>query len=190
MILELDTELYKQLKEFKPSNNQIIFITLVLNENQNNHQDVMLLLSQVDDTEIQDLINKDLIAKKTNKKSIAYEATQKLLDIIIEKKDRFAQFYDLYPVYVTRPDGTKGFLRANKQKCKKEYNHIVGKSNTMHEHLLECLSHETSQKLMQGKLGYMKTMWKWLVNREWEIYEEQIKSESQPNIQAYGTELM
>lgn len=36
----------------------------------------------------------------------------------------FNEFYEVFPVYVTRPDGTKGFLRANINKCRKEYNRI------------------------------------------------------------------
>ena len=35
----------------------------------------------------------------------------------------------------------------------------------------------------------MKTMWKWLTNSEWEIYEEQMK-DKQVKEELYGTELI
>lgn len=60
MILELDTSL---LKKFNISINQLVFINLVLSENQNNHQDVHELLSRVSDEEIQDLIQRNLIVE-------------------------------------------------------------------------------------------------------------------------------
>ena len=74
----------------------------------------------------------------------------------------FDMFYDQFPVYVMRPDGTKGFLRANVNKCRKEYNRIVGKSKAMHEHIMDCLKYEIDERMRTGKIGYMKTMWKWL----------------------------
>ena len=96
-------------------------------------------------------------------------------------------------MYVTRPDGTKGFLRANINKCRKEYNRIVGKSKAMHEHLIKCLQFEIDNKMLTGKLGYMKTMWKWLTQREWEVMEEMMQEEdnvSQQNIYGYGTRII
>ena len=35
---------------------------------------------------------------------------------------------------------------------------------------------EISNKMSQGKLSYMKTMWKWLVDHQWEEIEEEILS--------------
>jgi hypothetical protein len=42
---------------------------------------------------------------------------------------------------------------------------------------------------MTGKLGYFKTMWKWLTQREWEVIEEQ-QQYNEGNTQitdSYGT---
>ena len=88
-----------------------------------------------------------------------------------------------------RPDGTKGFLRSNINKCRNEYKKIVGKSRAMHEHILECLKFEVSSKMMTGKLGYFKTMWKWLTQREWEVIEEQLQYEQGETVNeiSYGT---
>lgn len=54
----------------------------------------------------------------------------------------------------------------------------------MHEHILSCLRYEIDDKLQTGKIGYMKTMWKWLTQHEWECYEEQINE--QQNTELYG----
>lgn len=103
----------------------------------------------------------------------------------------FDTFYDQFPVYVIRPDGTKGFLRANVNKCRKEYNRIVGKSKAMHEHIMDCLRYEIDDKMRTGKMGYMKTMWKWLTQHEWETFEEQMKLDDyQPNTYNYGTDII
>lgn len=43
--------------------------------------------------------------------------------------------------------------------------------------------------MLTGKIGYMKTMWKWLTQHEWETYEEQMKVEEPVISNSYGTEL-
>lgn len=58
MILELDTSL---LNKFSISINQLVFISLVLNDNQINNQDIHELLSRVNEEEIQDLIQRNII---------------------------------------------------------------------------------------------------------------------------------
>ena len=188
MIIELDTSLLDKIENL--SINQLVLLTLVKDENQKTNQSVSTLLSRVEETDIQGLIDKNLITVENTENSTIYKPTEKLNSLLKPEKAWFDEFYELFPIYVVRPDGTKGFLRTNVNKCRQQYNRVTGKSIAMHQHIMDCLKHEVDTKLMQGKLGYMKTMWKWLVNREWEIYEEQIKSESQPNIQAYGTELM
>ena len=118
-------------------------------------------------------------------KSFPFDIYPEMKDI--PKNDWFDEFYEVFPVYVTRPDGTKGFLRSNLNKCRKEYNRIVGKSRAMHEHLLNCLNWEINNKMMTGKLGYMKTMWKWLTQQEWESLEEQMQYEQEGG--SYGYQL-
>ena len=98
----------------------------------------------------------------------------------------FDEFYEVFPVYVTRPDGTKGFLRANVNKCRKEYNKIIGKSKAMHDHIMDCLKFELQDKVTTGKMIYMQTMWKWLVQHGWEYYEDRVKEET-IKTEAYGT---
>ena len=186
MILEIDTAFLDRIPEIK-SINQLVFINLVLNENQNNNQDIHKLLSLVSESDIQDLKDKGLVSIETDPNgNQIVSKTIKLIELLKEDKTMFDQFYEVFPVYVTRPDGTKGFLRANINKCRKEYNLIVGKSKAMHEHIMDCLKFEVSDKMMTGKLGYMKTMWKWLTQHEWEAIEDQMNL-TQPNYTPYGT---
>ena len=57
--------------------------------------------------------------------------------------------------------------------------------------LLKCLKYDISTKTMQGKLAYMKTMWKWLTTCEWEVFDEQMNNEeiTSQNNDIYGTKL-
>jgi hypothetical protein len=42
-----------------------------------------------------------------------------------------------------------------------------------------------------GKLGYMKTMWKWITNREWEILADEREFEKQQKVEdPYGSKLL
>lgn len=188
MILELDTSL---LKKFNISINQLVFINLVLSENQNNHQDVHELLSRVSDEEIQDLIQRNIIVETITDDNKIYRASEQLAEATkSDKESMFDEFYEVFPVYVIRPDGTKGFLRANVNKCRKEYNRIIGKSRAMHDYLLGCLKWEIDNKVTSGKLGYMKTMWKWLTQHEWECYEEEMQLSQQAKEVQYGTKIL
>ena len=185
MILELDISL---LKTLNLSINQLAFISLVLSENQKDHQDIQELLSRVNEEEIQDLIQRNIIITQTMNNGISYQLSDDIINTLLKRNDSmFDEFYETFPVYVIRPDGTKGFLRANVNKCRKEYNRIVGKSRAMHEHIMDCLRYELDDKMRTGKLGYMKTMWKWLTQHEWECYEEQLKVKEEDT---YGTDIL
>ena len=185
MILELDISL---LKTLNLSINQLAFISLVLSENQKDHQDIQELLSRVKEEEIQDLIQRNIIITQTMNNGISYQLSDDIINTLRKRNDSmFDEFYETFPVYVIRPDGTKGFLRANVNKCRKEYNHIVGKSRAMHEHIMDCLRYELDNKMRTGKLGYMKTMWIWLTQHEWECYEEQLKVKEEDT---YGTDIL
>ena len=64
MILELDTTLLDIFGEI--SINQLVFLTLVLNDNQSNNQDVHKFLSRISENDIQELIDNDLISFTTS----------------------------------------------------------------------------------------------------------------------------
>ena len=188
MILEIDTSILDRIPNL--SINQLVFLTLVLSDIKTINQDIQKLLSLVNEEEIHELELQGLILIKLDESgNQVISKTEKLNELLKEDKSMFDEFYDLFPVYVTRPDGTKGFLRSNINKCRKEYNRIIGKSKAMHEHIMACLKYEIDDKMQTGKLGYMKTMWKWLTQHEWETIEEQMKLEEPVNSYGYGTEL-
>lgn len=191
MILELDTSLFDIYG--KMSINQLVFLTLVLNENQSNNQDIHQFLSRISENEIQELVDSNIITVITSGDSKIYSISEDTRKHLKQDKSWFDEFYEVFPVYVTRPDGTKGFLRSNINKCRKEYNRIVGKSRAMHEYLIKCLQFEIDNKMITGKIGYMKTMWKWLTQREWEVTEEEMQFSMEQDINnevAYGANII
>lgn len=188
MIIEIDTTLSDNFRDITMG--QLVFLSLVLNDNQKTNQSITTLLSRVSDEEIQGLIDNDLITSSQVGNKIVYKVTQKVMDVFKTDVTLFDQFYKLYPVYVIRPDGTKGFLRTNVNKCRKLYNQIVGKSKATHEHIMSCLDFELGSKYSTGKIGYMKTMWKWLTNHEWETVEEQMNDiQHNDTPKTFGSEL-
>lgn len=189
MVLELDISLLDNIKPL--TINQLVFLNLVLDENQKNIKYVLLLISLVDEAEIQDLIDRDFIKKETEAGSVIYSPTDGLLKLVKRKVTMFDEFYEAYPQVVIRPDGTKSFLRANKNNCRRRYNSIVGKSTAAHQHLMNCLKFQLEDLTMTGRMGYMKTMWKWLTQCEWEALDEQMKdSVESEKVNTYGTTLM
>lgn len=187
MILEIDTSILDRIPNL--SINQLVFLTLVLSDIKNINQDIQKLLSLVNEEEIQELESRNLITTSNVDNTNVISKTSYLDELLKEDKSMFDEFYDQFPVYVIRPDGTKGFLRANVNKCRKEYNRIVGKSKAMHEHIMNCLRFEIDNKMLTGKIGYMKTMWKWLTQHEWETCEEQMKVDQPIISNDYGTNI-
>ena len=188
MIIELNTKL---LDIPGLNSNQLIFLSLVLDKNQKTYnQDVRKIVSLVSDEEISNLVSQGLITSIERGKSITYHATDALKDIVRPKQDYFDLFYEMYPIYVLRPDGTKNYLRANVNKCRHLFNVYVGQSEAMAQHLIQCLDFEMKKKTNEGKLSYMKTMWRWLVDHQWEESEEEMQDNSKIGESTYGTELI
>ena len=187
MIIEVNTKIL----DFPGINmNQLVFLSMVLGKNQPKYQDVHKIVSLISDDEISYLVNQGLITSIERGTSITYQPTDALKNLVAPKKDYFDVFYDMYPVYVVRPDGTKSYLRANVNKCRHLFNTYVGNSEAMAEHFIKCLDHETSKKMREGKLGYMKTMWRWLVDHQWEETEEEMQDTTKQAVNSYGTELI
>lgn len=184
MILQIDTNLLKKINNI--SLNQLLFLNLVLNYNQKNHQDVAAIVSQVSNNEIQDLISNGYI-ESDHSKILTYKATDKLLNLT-DCDEEFERFDNIYPSYVYRPDGTHGYLKGNKKKCKEQYKKIVKQVDS--ELLYRCLLKDVEQKTISGKIGYMKTMWKWLTQCEWEVIEGQLVDDEPVNTNSYGTTIL
>ena len=65
MILEIDTSILDRISDL--SMNQLVFLTLVLSDNQTINQDIQKLLSLVNEEEIQELESRKLITTKGEK---------------------------------------------------------------------------------------------------------------------------
>ena len=191
MIIELNTKLLGLPEDLNM--NQLVFLSMVLDKNQNTkHQDVHRLVSLINDDEISYLVQQNLVTSMERGEFRVYEATERLKTFMKNEKDYFDLFYELYPVYVLRPDGMKSYLRANVNKCRHLFNVTCGNSSAMAEHLIKCLEFEISKKMKEGKLSYMKTMWRWLVDHQWEAIEEEMKDldSHTNNYSTYGTDLI
>ena len=110
MILEIDTSILDRIPNL--TINQLVFLTIVLSDIKTINQDIQRLLSLVNEEEIRELEHLGLISIQYDGDTKVINKTSKLVELLKEDKTMFDEFYDQFPVYVTRPDGTKGFLRA------------------------------------------------------------------------------
>lgn len=187
MIIEVNTKLLDVYPEL--NSNQLLFLSMVLDKNQPKYQDVCKVISLISDDEISYLVEQGLILSIEREDAKTYQPTDKLQRSIAPSKDYFDLFFDMYPVYVMRKDGTKCYLRANVNKCRHFFNTKCGKSTAMAEHIIRCLDYEISKRMREGSLSYMMTMWNWLTRSQWEAIEDEMNDTS--NTQStYGTELM
>lgn len=187
MIIEVNTKL---LDAGEINLNQLIFLSLVLDKNQKPNQDVRKIVSHISDDEILNLIQQELITVIENDDEKRYEPTEKLIGATKPSKDYFDIFYEMYPVYVMRKDGTKSYLRANVNKCRHFFNMRCGKSSAMAEHIINCLDYEISKRMREGSLSYMMTMWNWLTRSQWEAIEDEMNDVDNKPKSTYGTELI
>ncbi len=147
--------------------NQLGFLSMRLGKNQPKYQDVRKVLSLISEDEISYLVSQELVTAIESSESITYQPTDKLKQSVLPKKDYFDVFYDMYPVYVTRADGSKSYLRANVNKCRHFFNTKCGRSAAMAEHLIKCLDYEISKRMSEASLSYMMSMWNWLTRSQW-----------------------
>ena len=98
MILEIDTTILDKIENI--TINQLVFLSLVSNNNQKNYQSVQKLVSLIDEQEIQDLINRNLLSVQMhNDMSKTYEVTEKYKDIYNKVTDYFDELYNVYKNY-------------------------------------------------------------------------------------------
>lgn len=188
MIIEVNTKI---LDVFPGINsNQLLFLSMILDKNQPKYQDVRKIVSLISDDEISYLIDQQLITSIERDDSITYQPTDMLKEALKPKKDYFDLFYDMYPVYVVRADGSKSYLRANVNKCRHYFNLKCGNSSAMAEHIIKCLDYEVSKRMREGSLSYMMTMWNWLTRNQWEAVEDEMRDTVQQTVSTYGTELI
>ena len=103
------------------------------------------------------------------------------------KVDYFTEFYNQYPVYADRPDGTKDYLRLYPNRCRRLYDDIVKLDEDKHNFMLESLKRYVSSKLTTGKQGYMKNMYNWLQSGEYAEISANLTGHENKDV--YGTEI-
>ena len=188
MIIEVNTKLLDEIPELNSS--QLIFLSMILDKNQPQYQDVRKIVSLISDEDISYLISQELVTAIESGESITYQPSDKLISAVKKEKDYFDLFYDMYPVYVMRSDGSKSYLRANVNKCRHFFNTKCGRSSAMAEHLIKCLDYEISKRMREGSLSYMMTMWNWLTRSQWEAVEDEMADNQKVPVNTYGTELI
>lgn len=187
MIIEVNTKL---LETGDININQLVFLSLVLSKNQKLDQSARKLVSLIDDVEISDLIDKGYVTAMESGNTVIYTETEKTKKILTPKQNWFDLFYEMYPVYVIRKDGSKSYLRANVNKCRNMFNSKCGSSSVAAKHIIDCLDYELSKRSREGSTSYMMTMWNWLTRNQWEAIEDEMNDQSMQTTQAYGTELI
>ena len=187
MIIEVNTKLLDKFPEL--NSNQLIFLGIVLDKNQPLYQDIYNVISLISDDEIQYLIQQHLINSIERDGSVIYTPTDTLTSALGMDKSYFDIFFEMYPVYVVRADGSKSYLRANVNKCRQFFNLKCGRSSAMAEHIIKCLEYEIDKRMREGSISYMMTMWNWLTRNQWEAVEEEMKAKETP-VNTYGTELI
>ena len=71
-----------------------------MNENQHNNQSIHQFLSRISESEIQELVNNDIIAVNTSGDNQIYSLSNSSKELLKEDKTWFDEFYEVFPVYV------------------------------------------------------------------------------------------
>jgi len=113
---------------------------------------------------------------------------------ILAQGDFFDEFIQAFPVSITRPDGTRDYLRTDTNRSRTMYNKATKNKYFLHLHIMECLKYELAIKKKEGKMEYMKRLPKWLASEEWKVYEQMMKDSTFESLQesgepSYGTKL-
>lgn len=189
MLIEIDTNI---LKSLNITINQLIYIKL-LSENNPKHLKEFLEVSTISDSDLLHLVNEQILEPNDENvyNSKKCTLTKSFMDWLQNYKgDYFDKFYELYPISVTRTDGTKDYLRADIHRCRKLYNKIIQGSKLKHNNLMDCLRLELQVRRTNNSTGYMKRMFNWLNTEEWLVYEEMAKDIPLTNNEtSYGNEI-
>ena len=183
MLIELDLS---EAKSLKLTINQFLLIKLLLNKvDIKSYQNVIHL----NNADVELLVEKKILTKESlGANSISELKLDEEFSLLNKSKDFFDEFYDLYPVFVVRPDGTKDYLRGDISRCRKNYNSIVGKSKSAHKKMMNALKYDITNRKITNTMMYMKRMAKWLTSEEYLIYENEVlKDVKQEKVDTYGT---
>ena len=135
------------------------------------HVELQLIKSMMSEEEVKDIFETLEKAEYIYAIADTYLCQGKGLDLwdATSSSTHFVEFYDLFPSSVQRPDGTKDYLRNNKEKSMKVYNKLA-RLASKHEEIMNALKFEIEYRKKNGTLSYMKRMTNWLASNEWESW--------------------
>jgi len=115
-----------------------------------------------------------------------FEVRPEFIRILVQG-DFFDEIVQTYPQFITRPNGSKDYLRVDLNRCRKAYSKITGNKYMIHQNILNCLQFEVALRRKENSLSYMKRLPKWLTSEEWKSYEQRIKDEQILNLEFGNT---
>jgi hypothetical protein len=188
MLIEIDL---KEVKSLKLTINQYVFLSMIINRNDIKSLIDVIPVSESDIIKLKELniLTEDSAFEGTDFSKLSVSDDFRKM---LQKKDLFDDFYELYPLVVQRADGKKDYLRGDVSRCRQKYNSIIGKSKAKHLKMLNAIEFEVQRRNREGSMGYMKRMYKWLTSEEYLLYDEYIKSREIEVVKggsSYGTEL-
>lgn len=101
------------------------------------------------------------------------EVTNKFTKLI-SAGDMFQELILTFPKTVTRPDGSTDYLLTDLTRAKATYAKLTRNNKALHEHILQCLRKEIENKEESDSMKFMKRLPKWISERTWESYTEQV----------------
>lgn len=137
------------------------------------------------------LVKEEWISGSNLNSITTLNVTKKFADLFTDK-DYFQELLETFPKDVTRPDGTKVYLRTAQKQCKQRYVRIVKNSRLKHDTIINALKAEISIKNRENKMMWFKTLPNWLKAEEWQqyegIFEDGTKLDNTNN--TYGTNIL
>ena len=151
------------------------------------------LYTNISDLEldIRNLINKRFIQYEYNGGNINInEIIPKPTFANLYKNDIwFDEFLALFPTSITRPDGSKDYLKTDLIRSRKAYNKLVGKNKSKHDLILNGLALELQEKMRYGKMGLFKKLFNWITSEEYLGYCQNIEQPIENTEVLYGQQL-
>jgi len=186
MVVEINTD---YLINSGLTANEFLLAFLVYERDYNTIETLKLNYPKTIEDNYKTLIEKDYVKKTGNR--IGYTISQNFLDYVLEL-DSFDSLLAKFPVYVIRDNGSKDYLRTDKDRCRRKYNRISRTKKSNHDFVMKCLDYELKMRERENSLKYMKRLPNWLDSKEWEAWAERMEHEPLENsesIKAYGTDL-
>lgn len=187
---ELDTNV---LKILNVNLSQLLFINLIYSKTPKGKVKEFIKTIFMDESDFNNLIERGIVSEDSElvdceniKLTKEFEKKYKEMS----KDDFFEEFLEIYPKYVTRPDGLKSFIRNNPKKCRQLYKQLVGNDRDKHRHIMKCLLYEVNDRELTGQMCWMKTMNNWLTQEGWIYAEQRFSDLNEERLPGYGEDII